>query len=132
MENDGNEDRCGTLDSTDSRFVGDYDTNATQYGALVRALAHVYVPTVVPPEQRLKGQVMDVNDCLALPAEQALANPSSYSFYVTSKIFLISRFLSLSFWICVGLMIGRFESGVYGFSACVREMGFCGGYAGGF
>ena len=81
-------DDCGTLDETNSLFVGDYLINATQYGVLVRALAHTFIPTVLPPEQIMERQVLDVNDCLALPAEQALSNPSSYSFYVTSMIIL--------------------------------------------
>lgn len=74
---------CGVVNYADTKMIANAYIAGSQYGFLTQALADMYIL-----EMRGKttmADVRDVNACLALPPDQALMNPSSYAYYVSSK-----------------------------------------------
>ncbi|KAL9133626.1 MAG: hypothetical protein Q9175_005194 [Cornicularia normoerica] len=76
---------CGVVNHARTRLMQQSYIAGTQYGFLVQALADMYIRETMGGRSALGGDVRDENACLALPADQALMNPSSYAFYVSSK-----------------------------------------------
>ncbi|CAD6583473.1 MAG: hypothetical protein ASARMPRED_001333 [Alectoria sarmentosa] len=75
---------CATVNHAGTAFVSYHYIAGAQYGFLVQALADMYIRQRTSGRP-LGGDVRSENACLALPPDQALMNPSSYAFYVSSK-----------------------------------------------
>ena len=76
-------DDCANVNYADTQLVS-RDVGATQYGFLVHALADMYIRQTMHSRAALQGDVTGENACLALPPAQAVRNPSSYAFFVSS------------------------------------------------
>ena len=76
---------CGSVNYARTRLISQSYIAGSQYGFLTQALADMYIRETMPGKVMLGGDVRDVNECLALPPDQALMNPSSYAYYVSSK-----------------------------------------------
>lgn len=76
---------CGVVNHARTGLIAHNYIAGTQYGFLVQALADIYIRETRYGGKAVGGDVRDENACLALPPSQALMNPSSYAFYVSSK-----------------------------------------------
>lgn len=76
---------CGFVNFARTKLISHSYIAGSQYGFLMQALAAMYIRETTQGKAALGGDVRDVNTCLALPPDQALVNPSSYAYYVSSK-----------------------------------------------
>lgn len=81
---------CATVNHASTAFVSYHYIAGAQYGFLVQALADMYIRQRTRG-RALGGDVRSENACLALPPDQALMNPSSYAFYVSSKLMALPK-----------------------------------------
>ena len=79
---------CGVVNYADTKMIANTYIAGSQYGFLTQALADMYIRETMRGKTTLVD-VRDVNACLALPPDQALRNPSSYAYYVSSKWWLL-------------------------------------------
>ncbi len=66
----------------------------SQFGFFVQAFAGMYIQETLG-KKPLRPAPLEMNACLALPPDQAVINPSSYSYFTSSELkpFLGSGFL---------------------------------------
>ena len=74
---------CGVVNYAGTKMISYAYIAGSQYGFLTQALADMYILEI--RGRTTMADVRDVNACLALPPDQALMNPSSYAYYVSSK-----------------------------------------------
>ena len=86
---------CKVVNHASTRLIDDKEwIIGSQYGFFVQAFAAMYIPETLG-KKPLDAVPLEVNDCLALPPDQAVLNPSSYSYFTSSELkpFLESGFL---------------------------------------
>ena len=76
---------CGVVNYASTKLISHSYIAGSQDGFLTQALADMYIRETMRGRATLGRDVRDVNACLALPPDQALKNPSSYAYYVSSR-----------------------------------------------
>ncbi len=76
---------CGVVNHANTALVSQSYIAGSQYGFLVQTLSEMYLRQMMRGKMAPGEDVRDPNACLVLPPAQALMNPSSYAFYVSSK-----------------------------------------------
>ena len=81
-------DDCATVNRADTKLVRYNRIGLTQYSFLVQVLAEMYIREMMGGAVLLRDDMWDANACLALPADRAVRNPSSYAYYAGSECWL--------------------------------------------
>ena len=77
---------CDVVNHASTRLIDDKKwIIGSQYGFFVQAFAAMYIPETLG-KKPLDAAPLEVNDCLALPPDQAVFNPSSYSYFTSSEL----------------------------------------------
>lgn len=76
---------CATVNRAKTKLISHSNIAGSQYSYMVLALADIYIRAALQGKMSLSVAVRDESHCLALPPDQALRNPSSYTFYASSK-----------------------------------------------
>lgn len=87
---------CGVVSHDRTQLIMQTHTAHSQYGFLVHALADMYIRMTLDKGRAREADVKEVNECLALPPDQAMRNPSSYALYVSSKFLMFISFRTVS------------------------------------